>query len=64
LGISLESKPEPVVGHLTIRAKQGLKFYRRDGDIQMETKIAVAYENGHYRIELDRDLVTYWPLMK
>jgi hypothetical protein len=44
-------RSEPVVGHLTIRAKHGLKFYRRDGDIQMETKITAAYANGRSRIE-------------
>ena len=55
---------EPVVGHLTIRAKQGLKFYRRAGDIQMETKIAASYAGGRYRIELGPDMGTYWLLMK
>ncbi len=57
-------RSEPVVGHLTIRAKQGLKFYRRDGDIQIETKIPAAYANGRYRIELEPDLGTYWLFMR
>jgi hypothetical protein len=57
-------RSEPVVGHLTIRAKHGLKFYRRDGDIQMETKITAAYANGRYQIELEPDIGTYWLFMK
>jgi len=57
-------RSEPVVGHLTIRAKQGLRFYRRDGDIQMETKIPATYANGRYRIELQPDLGTYWLFVK
>jgi Cellulase (glycosyl hydrolase family 5) len=55
---------EPVVGHLTIRAKQGLKFYRRDGDFQMETAIPASYSNGRYQIELGPNIRTYWLLMK
>jgi hypothetical protein len=55
---------EPVIGHLTIRAKQGLKFYTRDGDIQMETRIRVSYGNNRYRIELGPDIRTRWLLMK
>jgi hypothetical protein len=55
---------EPVIGRLTVRAKQGLKFYRRDGDIQMETKIPATYANGRYRIELGPDIRTYWLVMK
>jgi hypothetical protein len=55
---------EPVVGHLTIRAKPGMKFYRRNGDIQLEAQIPASYVDGHYRIELTAGLKTYWLIMK
>lgn len=55
-------RSEPVTGHLTIRAKEGLKFYRRHGDIQIE--IPASYADGRYRIELQLDLDTYWLVIK
>ena len=57
-------RSEPVVGHVTIRAKQGLKFYRRDGDIQLEATIPASYKDGRYQIELGPDLGTYWLFMR
>lgn len=57
-------RSEPVLGHLTIRAKKGLKFYKRNGDIQLETKIPASYVDGQYRIELGPDIGTYWLFMK
>lgn len=57
-------RSEPVAGQLTIRARKGLKFYRRDGDIELETQIPASYADGRYRIELPANLRTYWLLMK
>ena len=57
-------RSEPVVGQLTIRAKPGLKFYRREGDIQVQTKVPATYADGRYRIDLQADLGTYWLFMK
>lgn len=55
---------EPVVGHLTIRAKPGLKFYKRIGGVQMPAKVQATYTNGRYDIALGPDLGTYWLIMK
>jgi hypothetical protein len=57
-------RSEPVVGLVTIRAKKGMKFYKRDGDIQLEAKVAASYADGRYRIELGPDIDTYWLVMK
>ncbi len=57
-------RSEPVVGELTIRARKGLKFYRRDGGVQLEIKLPVSYADNRYRIRLKPDLGTYWLLMK
>jgi hypothetical protein len=57
-------RSEPVVGELTIRARKGLKFYKRDGDVQLEIKLPVSYADNRYRIRLKPDLGTYWLLMK
>ena len=55
---------EPVTGQVTIRGKQGLKLYRRSGPIKEEREIPVSYNNGRYHINLDRDLGTYWLVLK
>jgi hypothetical protein len=55
---------EPVVGQLTIRARQGLKLYPQRGASADETAIEVPYEDGRYRIVLDPSLGTYWLLLK
>jgi hypothetical protein len=57
-------RSEPVIGHLAIRAKEGLKFYKRDGDIEIESKIPAFYANGRYEIDLASNLATYWLFMK
>jgi hypothetical protein len=57
-------RSEPVVSHLTVGAKEGLKFYRRPRDIQIETKIAASYANGRYGIDLGSGLDSYWLFMK
>jgi hypothetical protein len=55
---------EPIVGHLIIHARPGLKFYRHDGNIQLEAQIPASYADGRYRIELESGLKTYWLVMK
>ena len=53
---------EPVEGHLAIRAGNGLRLYRQLGAIQQ--KVPIRYENGEYKISLDRDLDTRWLVLK
>jgi hypothetical protein len=55
-------RSEPVVGHLTIRAKPGLKLYKRVGSTL--SLVPISYANGRYRIELAPNLDTYWLFMK
>jgi hypothetical protein len=55
---------EPVLGRLTIRARKGLKLYPQRGTGTDETAIDVPYEDGRYQITLDRNLGTYWLLLK
>ncbi len=57
-------RSEPVVGHLTIRAKEGLKLYKRDGETKKESEIPASYADGRYSIELNPNLGTYWLFMK
>jgi hypothetical protein len=55
---------EPVMGRLTIRARQGLKLYPQRETPMDESAIDVPYEGGRYHITLNRDLGTYWLLLK
>jgi hypothetical protein len=55
---------EPVIGRVMIRANEGLKLYRRNGPAKEEREIPAPYENGRYHINLDRDLGTYWLVLK
>ena len=55
---------EPVTGRLTIRAEHGLKVYRQHGLARDAREIFARYENGRYRIELDRSIATYWLILK
>jgi hypothetical protein len=55
---------EPVTGHLAIRAKSGLKLYRRIRTNDEEHEVPTSYENGRYLISLDKDLMTYWLVLK
>lgn len=50
---------EPVVGSLTIRAKKGLKLYKRDG-APVRIEIPATHVDGCYRTELEWDIDTYW----
>jgi Cellulase (glycosyl hydrolase family 5) len=55
---------EPVIGRVMIRANEGLKLYRRNEPAKEEREIPAPYENGRYHISLDRDLGTYWLVLK
>jgi hypothetical protein len=56
-------RSEPVVGHLTIKAKSGLKLYEPDR-AQAQIEIPASYADGRYHIELGPDVGTYWLLMR
>lgn len=55
---------EPVVGRLTIHARKGLKLYKQLGPVTVQHEIPTMYENGQYQISLDRNLGTYWLMLK
>jgi hypothetical protein len=55
-------RSEPVIGRLTIRAKEGLKLYALRGTSQIE--FPASYDRGRYRINLNGDLNSYWLLLK
>jgi hypothetical protein len=55
---------EPVVGKLAIRAKSGLKLYRRVRTNTEEIEVPTSYANGRYVISLTKDLTTYWLVLK
>jgi hypothetical protein len=54
----------PVTGRVTIRAREGLKLYKENGRGKEQREIPTSYENGRYQINLDRNLGTYWLLLK
>jgi hypothetical protein len=55
---------EPVMGRLTIQARPGLKLYPQRGTSPEESAIDAPYKDGRYQITLDRNLGTYWLLLK
>src|SRR5262249_47416843 len=55
---------EPVIGRLTIRARKGLKLYPQRGTEMDGIAIDTPYQDGRYQITLDRNLDTYWLLLK
>jgi hypothetical protein len=55
---------EPVLGHLTIRASEGLKLYKSSGILNDKLQIPTAYNNGQYQISLEPSLATYWLILK
>jgi hypothetical protein len=63
-GDQLPFRSEPVTGALTIRAKKGLKLYKRIGAGGEEREIPASYEGEEYHITLERNLATYWLLLK
>jgi Cellulase (glycosyl hydrolase family 5) len=63
-GSQLPFRSEPVMGALAIRAKEGLKLYKKTGAGREEREVPTSYQGGHYRITLDRSLATYWLVLK
>lgn len=54
---------ELVTGQIAIRAKPGLKLYPHRG-IAIKDALNVPYENGRYLITLDRNLASYWLVLR
>jgi hypothetical protein len=55
---------EPIVGHLRIQARKGLKLYAQRGTSTDKSGTDLRYENGRYQITLDASIGTYWLLLK
>ena len=55
---------EPVIGHLTIHATEGLKLYTQVGSTSIRREIPTSYDNGKYQIVLNQDLGTCWLILK
>jgi hypothetical protein len=58
-GNKLPFLSEPVVGKLRIRAPEGLQLFALDRGGRGKP-VAVIYTAGHYLLELDHQLGTYW----
>lgn len=63
-GANQPFRSEPVTGRLAIRAPAGLKVYRQHGLVRDAREVAARYEGGRYRIELERNLASYWLVLK
>ena len=63
-GNQLPFRAEPVLGGLSVRAGMGLRLFRSQVAGKEEIELPAIYENGRYRINLDRDLGTYWLVLK
>jgi len=63
-GANQPFRSEPVVGRLSIRAAPGLKVYRQHGLARDTREVAARYDNGRYHIALDRNLASYWLMLK
>jgi hypothetical protein len=57
-------RTEPVIGHMTIRARKGLRLYARDPATKKDSELPVSYDGDLYSIELHRDLDTHWLFLK
>lgn len=55
---------EPVEGRLTIRAPKVLKLYKKNKSAEGRREISAPYKDGRYIINLDRNLGTYWLVLK
>jgi hypothetical protein len=55
---------EPVKGHLMIRAVPGLSLYRQRRSANENEAIAVSYENGRYIIDMSREGVDHWLVLR
>ena len=54
---------EPLVGSLSIRAKEGLRAFRLTADGAREPAHA-EFADGTYTIKLDRSIGSYWVLLE
>jgi hypothetical protein len=63
-GSQMPFRSEPINGVLTVHAREGLKLYKRGGAGQEQREIPMAFEQGAYRIALDRTIATYWLILK
>jgi hypothetical protein len=57
-------RSEPVVGKISLRAREGLIVYKRDSSSGNDVPIPATYSNGRYEINLTLDLGTYWLLAR
>jgi hypothetical protein len=55
---------EPVVGQLLIRAPIGLRLYKENRSEEERQEIPAPYKDGRYLISLDRNLGTYWLVLR
>lgn len=55
---------EPVVGQISLRARSGLRLYRRDPFTGEENVLPAPYSGGRYAINMDRSIRTYWLTLK
>jgi hypothetical protein len=55
---------EPVEGQLIIRAREGLKLYKRTKTGEQMQQITANYSNGRYSVQLSPTLDTYWLFLK
>jgi hypothetical protein len=62
-GNMLPFRVEPILGQLTIRAKKGLKLFKRNFNKQ-EKEIPLVYNDGKYLINLELSPGTSWLFMK
>jgi hypothetical protein len=51
---------EPVLGHVSIRARAGLRLYKLVPGSTRQQELPLTYEAGRYQIDLDRSIGTYW----
>jgi hypothetical protein len=51
---------EPVIGHLTIRAPEGLKLYKQFAGSTRQQQLPFSYQAGRYQIDLGPRVGTYW----
>jgi hypothetical protein len=63
-GTNQPFRSEPVVGRMSIRAVPGLKVYRQHGLARDIREVPATYEGGAYRIQLDRNLASYWLMLR
>ncbi len=51
---------EPVIGHLAIKAREGLRLYKLVAGSTRQQELPLTYDAGRYKIELVQSMATYW----